>query len=86
MALPSQNVLNQVPSLSAQAFEADDTKFDIDQKVTLEHNEQQQEARLGPAYTEYSLAQTGKAFWKAVLFSGLIAVGAMYDAYVVSGE
>lgn len=86
IALPSQDVLQQVPSLAARHLEVDDTKVHIDHKKHQPEHDEGLNVDSKSALTVYTIAQTVKAFWKAVLFSGPIAVGAMYDAYVVSGE
>lgn len=84
-AQPRASSFDHVPSLSNNAVDDIDYKADLDNKGEVEHGERQDE-RPKPAYTEYTLMETAKAFWKAVLFASLVAVGAMYDAYVVSGR
>jgi len=37
-----------------------------------------------PAYLEFGTLKTARAFWKATMFSMLVAVGAIFDAYAVT--
>jgi hypothetical protein len=41
---------------------------------------------LLPAYLSYDARQTARAFYRAITFCVLVAMGAMYDAYVTSGK
>lgn len=52
----------------------------------LEHHSNGRQTEYAPAYLEFGTLKTARAFWKATLFSVLVAVGAIFDAYAVTSK
>lgn len=69
--------------LGEQALEKEKDQIFIEQ---LEHHSHGRSGEYAPAYLEFGTMKTVKAFWKATLFSMLVAVGAIFDAYAVTSE
>lgn len=69
--------------LGEQALEKEKDQISIEQ---LEHHSHGRSGEYAPAYLEFGTMKTVKAFWKATLFSMLVAVGAIFDAYAVTSE
>jgi hypothetical protein len=72
-----------IAPLGEQALEKEKDQISIEQ---LEHHSHARSGEYAPAYLEFGTTKTLKVFWKATLFSMLVAVGAIFDAYAVTSE